>query len=146
MGDDRLANVMRGFVKALEEKDADKALSFLAPDVVQVTPNGTFKGTAEVRRYLRWMFDTNSELSVEDAGVGIVTMGNKAAFEHTIRGVIQGRRWELPMVCTYQFAEDKVMRIVTAYDRLALAKQVAKGWMAQRAINSVVSASEQGLH
>lgn len=145
MGDDKMATAMRGYVKALAEKDVEKALSFLAPEAEQATPSGTFKGQADIRRYLRWLFETNSELSVAETGIGIVTMENKAAFEHTLRGVIRDRRWELPMVCTYRFAGDKIDRIVTVYDRLSLAKQVTKGWMAQRAINAVIGATEQGL-
>lgn len=137
--------VLRDFTHSLERRDLEKALSFFSPDAVYVSPSGEFRGTAEIRRYLGWMFETNSDLKIEASGIGILAAGNKAAFEHTIRGTFQGKKWELPMLCTYELGEGKIRRISTAYDRLAMAKQVAKGWMAQRAVAAILKGSEKGL-
>lgn len=140
-----IESIMRSFARALESRDLDKALPFFAPDATYITPNGRFTGTEEIRRYLRWMFENNSELAVEECGVGILASGNKAAFEHIVRGTLQGKKWELPMLCIYEFAGDKIKRVVTAYDRLSLAKQAAKGWLAQKAVNAVIKGGEKGL-
>ena len=43
MAEEKIADIMCDFVKAMEKGDIDKALSFLTEDVDWVTPNGTFK-------------------------------------------------------------------------------------------------------
>jgi ketosteroid isomerase-like protein len=145
MVEERLESIMRSFVRALESRDVDKALSFFTADASYLTPNGEFKGMAEIRRYLQWMLNTNSALSVQESGIGIASSGDKAAFEHIIRGTARGMRWEVPAVCTYQFSGDKIKRVVTIFDRLSLAKQVATGWMAKKGVNAVIKGAEKGL-
>jgi hypothetical protein len=142
---DGAGDTLRSFARALESRDVDKVAGFFLPDAVYETPSGTFKGTTEIRRYFRWMFETNSEVRITESGVGILTSGDKAAFEHTIRGTFQGMKWELPILCTYELKDGKVKRMLTVYDRLALAKQVGKGWMAQWAVGAVIRGSEKGL-
>jgi len=145
MAEGTVDNLLRSFAATLESRDLEKAIGFFAPDATYMTPNGRFKGTAEIRRYLRWMFETNSDLRVEESGIGILASGNKAAFEHTVRGTFQGAKWALDMLCSYEFSEGKIKRILTVYDRLAMAKQVAKGWLPQKAVGAVIKASEKGL-
>jgi len=145
MEEGRGDEVLRSFAQALASRDLEKALSFFSPDAVYLNPSGEFKGTAEIRRYLRWMFAANSELDIEESGIGILAAGNKAAFEHTVRGTMEGRKWELPMLCSYELSDGKIRRILTVFDRLAMAQQVGKGWMAQRAVHAVIKGSEKGL-
>ncbi len=142
---DGAGDTLRSFAKALESRDVEKAVGFFLPDGVYETPSGTFRGAAEIRRYFRWMFEANSEIRVTESGIGILAMGDKAAFEHVIRGTLGGQKWELPILCTYEFRDGKVKRMLTVYDRLSLAKQVGKGRMAQWAVGAVVKASEKGL-
>ena len=145
MAEGAIETLLRSFARTLESRDLEKALSFFSPDAVYVNPSGRFTGTAEIRRYLRWMFETNSELQIVECGVGILASGNKAVFEHTIRGTFQGKKWELPILCTYEASDGKIKRILTLYDRLSMARQVAKGWLSQRAVAAVIKASEKGL-
>jgi uncharacterized protein (TIGR02246 family) len=142
---DGTANMLRSFARALESRDLEKTVGFFSPDAVYVTPSGEFKGTAEIRRYFHWMFETNSELRITESGVGILAVGDKAAFDHVIRGTFRGTKWELPILCTYELKDGKVKRMLTVYDRLSMAKQVGKGWLAQWAVGAVVKASEEGL-
>ena len=142
---DGAGDILRSFAKTLESRDVEKAVGFFTPDAVYETPSGVFKGAAEIRRYFRWMFETNSELRITESGIGVLALGDKAAFEHVIRGTFKGQKWELPILCTYELSNGKVKRMLTVYDRLAMAKQVGKGWMAQKAVGAVVKASEKGL-
>jgi hypothetical protein len=142
---DGTGDTLRNFARALESRDLEKAVGFFSPDAVYVTPSGEFKGTAEIRRYFRWMFETNSELRITESGVGILAVGDKAAFDHVIRGTFRGTKWELPILCTYELKDGKVKRMLTVYDRLSMAKQVGKGCMARWAVGAVVKASEKGL-
>lgn len=143
--DNGAGDTLRSFAKALESRDVDKTVGFFAQDAVYETPNGTFKGAAEIRRYFQWMFTTNSELRVTESGVGILAVGDKAAFEHVLRGTFGGERWEIPILCTYELRDGKVSRMLTVFDRLSLAKQVGKGAMARRAVAAVIKAAEKGL-
>ena len=143
---DGAADTLRGFAKSLESRDVEKTVGFFAQDAVYETPNGTFRGSAEIRRYFQWMFETNSEIRVTESGVGILAVGDKAAFEHVLRGAFGGQRWELPMLCTYEMEDGKVRRMLTVYDRLSLAKQVGKGVVAWQAVGAVIKATEKGLH
>lgn len=137
--------VLRGFAQALESADLEKAVGYFSTDAVYVTPYGEFRGTTEVRRYLRWMFDTNSGLKIEPTGIGILAVGNRAVYEHNVSATFRGKKWKLPMLCTYELSEGRIRRLVTLFDRLALAKQVGAGWMAQRTVAAVIKASEKGL-
>lgn len=139
-------DVLRSFAKALEGRDVDKTVGHFTADAVYETPSGTFRGTEEIRRYFVWMFATNSEVRVTESGIGVFAMGDKAVFEHTIRGTFRGRKWELPILCTYELKDGKVKRMLTVYDRLSLAKQVGRGWIAQWAVGSIIRAAEKGLH
>lgn len=141
-----VGDILRSFAKALESRDAAKAASHFTADATYETPSGTFKGTEEIKRYFTWMLTTNSEIRVRESGIGIFAMGDKAAFEHVIRGAFRGEKWELPILCTYEFRDGKVKRMLTVYDRLSLAKQVGRGWIAQWAVGAVIKASEKGLH
>ena len=136
---------VRSFAGALEKRDLEEAVGFFSTDAVCLNPHGEFRGTTEIRRYLKWMFDSNSDLKIEPAGIRILAAGNKAAFEHNVSGIYGGSKWKLPMICSYELSEGKIRRLVTLYDRLAMAKQVGKGWMAQKAVSAVIKGSEKGL-
>jgi len=137
--------ILRNFVGTLERRDLEKAVGFFSNDAVYLNPHGEFRGATEIRRYLKWMFESNSDLKIEPVGIGILTAGNKAAFEHNVSGIYGGSKWKLPMICSYELSEGKIRRLVTLYDRLAMAKQVGKGWMAQKAVAAVIKGSEKGL-
>jgi limonene-1,2-epoxide hydrolase len=136
---------IRGFAAALETRDLERAAGFFSTDSVYQNPHGEFKGIAEIRRYLKWLFESNSDLKIEPVGIGVLVAGNKAAFEHHVSGVYGGAKWQLLMICSYELSQGKIRRVVTLYDRLAMAKQVGKGWMAQKAVSAVIKGSEKGL-
>lgn len=144
--DNGAGDTLRRFARALESRDVEKAVGVFSQDAVYETPNGTFRGAVEIRRYFQWMFTTNSEIRVTESGVGILAVGDKAAFEHVLHGTFGGQTWQMPILCTYELRDSKVVRMLTVYDRLSLARQVGKGMMAQRAVGAVIKAAEKGLH
>ena len=145
MSNEKIKSLMRDFIKALAERDVEKGLSFFAEDATYVTPHGTFKGKGELKRYLTWMAQSTPDLTVTDAGIGIMVHGNNAVYEHTISGTFEGMKWEVLAICVYEFSGDKIQNIRTVYDRLLLAKQAATGWLATKAVNSIIDAMEKGL-
>jgi ketosteroid isomerase-like protein len=54
MSEEKIVSVIRDFAEAHVKPDVEKMLSFLTDDVVRISPEGTFKGKEEVKRYLTW--------------------------------------------------------------------------------------------
>lgn len=146
MADEKIAGIMRDFVKTMESADVEKMLSFLTEDAVWVNPNGTFKGKEELRRYLTVQSQTIQDMKVAETGNGIIVEGAKAFFEHVIGGTVQGKRAEVLAMCAYEFSGDKIKEVRTTFDRLLMAQQAAPGWLAKKTINSIVNKMEAGLH
>jgi len=145
MADEKIVNIMRDCFKAMEKGDVEKELSFWAEDAVCVTPAGTFKGKQEVERYLRWVADYMKDLKITETGNGIIAQGDKALIEHNIAGTIQGMRVEVLAMCAWEFNNGKIQRMSTVMDRLSMAKQAAKGWLAKWLMNFIVKQTEKGL-
>ena len=136
--------IMHGFIKALGERDIEKALSFCAEYTSWVTPEGTFNGREELRRYLTWSSRITS--SIRATGIEAIVQGNRGAYEHVLEGTSEGIKWKVLALCVYEFENDKIRSLRTVYDRLSVAKQVAKGGMAGVAVNTIIKRMEKGLH
>ncbi len=144
MAGEKIATIMRDFVKTLETGDVEKGLSFLTEDAVWVNPDGTFRGKDELRRYLTNMAQTMQDVKVTETGNGIMVQGNKAFFEHVISGTVQGQRFKGLAICAYEFKGDKLQEVRTAYDRLLMAQQAATG-LGKWLVNLIVKQAEKGL-
>jgi limonene-1,2-epoxide hydrolase len=146
MKDEQIAKAMRGFVKAWVEHDVDKAVSFCNEDVTWVTPNGTFRGKAGIRKYIEWSNARVADQKVVETGIKVIAQGNTGIYEHVIGGIVDEKEWETLALCVYEFKDDKIDNMRTVYDRLDIAKQLAKGFFAKSTVNGVVSRMERGLH
>jgi hypothetical protein len=49
-------------------------------------------------------------------------------------------------LCIYEFADGKIRRLRTVYDRLGMMQQGAKGWLEETVIHPLVKRVEKGLH
>ena len=92
MNDEKIAGIMRDLIKSLETGDVEKTLSFFAEDGVWVNPNGTFKGKAELRRYMTSSAQSMQDVKLTETGNKIIVQGNKAFYEHVIAATIKGKR------------------------------------------------------
>ena len=146
MTEEKIASIMRDLIKSLETGDVDKTLSFFTEDGVWINPNGTFKGKEELRRYLTNSAQLMRDVKVTETGNKIIVQENKAFYEHVIAATIEGKRAEGLAMCAYEFTNDKIQEVRTVYDRLLMAKQAAKGWLAKTLVNSIVKQAEKGLH
>jgi ketosteroid isomerase-like protein len=145
MAEDK-TKIIGDFLKAFQDKELDKALSFVTEDATWVAPHGTFKGKDELKHYMAWSNQTTPDMKVTYCGINILAQGDKAACEHILSGTIEGKKWEVPALCSYEFSGNKIKHITTVFDRLVLAKQVATGFMAKRGVDAIISAMEKGLH
>ncbi|GAG16343.1 unnamed protein product, partial [marine sediment metagenome] len=83
---------------------------------------------------------------VIESGVKIIAEEDRAVYEHIFEGSYEGMKYQILALCICEFKGDKIQHIRTVYDRLSLAKQVAKGKMAKMAVNSIINQMEKGLH
>lgn len=142
---EHMKTVIRSFLKSITEGDVAKSLSFLNQDVVWVAPQGTFKGTVEVEKYLTWMKQKVKDSVVTEIGIGIMVQGNHAVIEHSLEGKTNNKVWKIPAMCIYEFKDEKIQNMTSFYDTLAQAKQVASGFIQKMVVNSVAKASIKGL-
>ncbi|MFB0503014.1 MAG: nuclear transport factor 2 family protein [Candidatus Bathyarchaeia archaeon] len=147
MSEEKLGSIIRGFAEAFAEGDVEKTLSFLTEDAVWVTPEGTFKGKEEIRRFVTWAAQTSPHKKFSDAGIGIMVSGNRAVHEHIFEAVTsQGMRFETPAICVYEFSDEKIQHHRALLDRLSVCEQVANGWIEKQVFRSIVNSWEKGLH
>ena len=148
MSEEEIVSVIRDFAEASMKRDVEKMLSFLTDDVVRISPEGTFKGKEEVKRYLTWDAQTTPDINLRDAGVGIMVKGNKGVYEWVYEGsTSDGRKWrEIAGITVYEFSGEKIQQYREIYDRLSMAKQVAKGWFERMIVGTIVNRWEKGLH
>jgi len=145
MSEEKIAGIMRDFVKVFSDGDVEKGLSHLTDDATWSSPMGTAKGKAEIRRVFEGMIRSTPEMKVTECGLGVIARGDKAFFEHELSGTFQGKKWEILAMCAYEFSGDKIKNVRSVYDRLSMAKQAATGWFATKAVNSIINNMEKGM-
>jgi ketosteroid isomerase-like protein len=145
MTDQQIKDAIRGFLKSSTAGDVKSALSFFADDAVWVSPQGTFKGTAQIEKLMTWINKMNKDNKVTETGIGIITQGDTGVIEHNLSGIYNGMKWESPTVCIYEFKNGKIAKIRAFYDALSQAQQASKGMFAKWAVNAVVNGSRKGL-
>jgi ketosteroid isomerase-like protein len=146
MSEEQIISNMRKFRDAVESRDVEKTLAFFTDDAEWQTPEGTFKGKEQLKRYISWNMKMSPEFKMVDSGINIVVKGNIGIYEHIISGTVEGSKWATPALCIYELADDKIKGIRTVYDRLAIAKQVSKGTIAKMSVNGIIKNMEKGLH
>lgn len=145
MSKEELISMMRKFKDAFNKKDLEKSLSFFAEDADWVNPNGVFKGKEEIKNYFKWAFEINPDQKIIESGVKIIAEEDKAVYEHILEGSVEGMKYQILALCIYESKGEKFQHIRTAYDRLSMAKQLAKGPIAKTAVNSILKRMEKGL-
>ena len=145
MSKEELISMMRKFKDAFNKKDLEKTLSFFAEDADWVNPNSEFKGKEEIKNYFKWAFEINPDQKIIESGVKIIAEEDKAVYEHILEGSVEGMKYQILALCIYESKGDKFQHIRTIYDRLSMAKQLAKGPVAKTAVNSILNRMEKGL-
>jgi ketosteroid isomerase-like protein len=141
-----LENTVREYLAAFETRDMERILSFFAEDATWITPAGTFRGKAALRRYLAAEAQMVPSVKITETGIGLVVQGNQAAIEHEIEGPVQGKTCTWLALCAYEFEDGKIQRLSTVYDRLSILQDAADGWVQEKVVNMMVKQAEKGLH
>lgn len=111
MPEEKIAGIMREFVKAMAAGEVDKTLSYFTDDAVDIGPDGTYKGKTEIKRSLEAMARNFKDMKVTETGNGIITQGDKAFFEHVLSGTYQGQKFEFLAMCAYEFSGEKIKNV-----------------------------------
>ncbi len=139
------AELMRDFVSSIESNDFDKASALCTDDLTWETSMGTFEGKEGLKRYFDWIADTVEDYKVTETGAGIIEQGDKALFEHEMSGVMQGEKVSFLAMCVYEFSGEKISKLRTVFDRLAIAEQASSQWLPKKIVNTVVNQLQKGL-
>lgn len=146
MSEVKIEDRVREVLAALNSHDAERVLSLLAEDAVWSNPNGVFKGKAELKRYIDWLYSGVTDFTITESGVGILTKGNTAVVEHDISGMVDGELIGFLSFCAYEFDENnQVKALRTIFDRLGQAEQGSDSWLSRTIVHQVVKKIQEGL-
>jgi len=145
MTEEKRKKIVREFLAEYEQRNMEKALSYLTEDATWVTPVAKYEGKDKVQRYLAWEFETVPSLTITETGAGLMVQGSQALIEHTLAGTVRGEPCQWLAVCAYEFENGKIQEVRTVYDRLTLVQQSATGWLESKIVDLVASQTESGL-
>jgi ketosteroid isomerase-like protein len=140
----QIKEMIRGIFKSMASGDNQHMLSFITEDTLWIVPQGTFKGIAQIDKYLTWVYSNNKDYKITENGIGIIVQGDTAVTEHDISGIYDGLPWSVQAVCIWQFKDGKIEALRTFYDVLSQVQQLAKG-VNKVAVNGIISTSRKGL-
>jgi len=145
MPEEKIAGIMREFVKAMAAGDVEKTIAYFTDDAVVTNPYGTYKGKDAIKGHMAAMFRNLKDMKFVETGNGIIVQGDKAFFEHVLSGLYQGQKFEMLAICAYEFSGDKIKNVRSVYDRLLTAQQTAKGWPAKPLVNMIVRRADKAM-
>jgi hypothetical protein len=97
------------------------------------------------KKYFKWVFEINPDQKIIESGVKIIAEEDKAVYEHILEGSFEGVKYQILALCIYESKGSKFQHLRSAYDRLSIAKQLAKGPIAKTAVNTIINRMEKGL-
>jgi uncharacterized protein (TIGR02246 family) len=145
MPEEKIAGIMREFVKAMAAGEVEKTLAYFTDDAVSTNPYGTYKGKEAIKSNLTAMSRNMKDMKITETGNGVIVQGDKAFFEHVISGTYQGQKFEFLAMCAYEFSGEKIKNVRQVGDRLLVAQQVAKGWPAKPLVHMIVRQSDKAM-
>lgn len=146
MSAETLSNIVADFVNSIAANDIDRTLSLCTDQTTWIVPEGTLSGKNEIKQYIIRLNDLNQNIEIKDTGIGLIIRGNECVHEYIFKGTTsEGMPWTVLALSIYEFNGNKIKRIITVFDRLALVRQTAKGRLVQMAVNSVVNHAERGM-
>lgn len=145
MSEEQIVSTLRRFNEALSERDMERVLTFFKEDAIWNTPDGIFKGLHELKGYLTRTVKETTDLEIEDAGIGMVMLGDKVVYEQLQKGITKGLHWEAPVISVYELRDGKIQCIRTVYDRLSAGRPPSKGWFSAVLENVVAGQVRGGL-
>jgi predicted ester cyclase len=132
------AMMQRIWEELLNGGKTEKMNEFMATEYVYHGPGGhEIKGIEEMKRFSAWVHTSfpNMHFTVHD----LIAEGDKVVSSWTMKGTHKSnKQMEQQGVIISRFASGKVVEDWEIFDRLAIASQLAPGWIAKAMVNSIV--------
>ena len=116
----------------------EKMNEFMATEYAYHGPGGhEIKGIEAMKRFIAWVHTSfpNMHFTVHD----LIAEGDKVVSSWTMKGTHKSnKQMEQQGVIISRFASGKVVEDWEIFDRLAIASQLAPGWIAKAMVNSIV--------
>jgi ketosteroid isomerase-like protein len=116
----------------------EKMNEFMDTEYVYHGPGGhEIKGIEEMKKFITWVHTSfsNIHFTVHD----LIAEGDKVVSFWTMKGTHKSnKQMEQQGVIISRFASGKVVEDWEIFDRLAIASQLAPGWIAKAMVNSIV--------
>ena len=134
---------VRGVHEAIMKNDVEKLASFFEDDASVTDPVGTMKGREGVRRWMKWISGKFPKVALRETR--LIVEGNVAAHEYALEGTTPDKMTvSSPGVAVYEFKDGKIQHVRNFYDQLGIAKQLAKGVLAKKAVKSIEDQFKKG--
>lgn len=150
---EKLRALVERFREAYLARDVDAMVALFANDAELHAAPGVFRGTEEIRAFLRWDAELSSAVTLDDVGIGVgVVDGSTVVWERVIHLSFEGVPYHEDAATILEFADSGLIRRYRSYyDKLAVVEQVASGlpgvggWFTSQVVKVVVAAGSRGL-
>jgi ketosteroid isomerase-like protein len=88
--------------------------------ICYVSPEGTFKGRQELKRYFTCLLGQYSEMKLNETGLYVD--GDVVAHEYVVEATTKAGEGSAPCMAILEIKDGKVQRIRNYYDRLGVAR------------------------
>ena len=116
----------------------EKMNELIAIDYVYHGPGGLeLKGLEGLKRFITWLHTSfpNIHFTLND----LIAEGDRVVTFWTMKGTHKSNKQaELQGIIISRFVNGKVVESWEVFDRLAIASQLARGWIAKAMVNSIV--------
>ena len=143
MSVEEMKSTIRGVHEAIMKDDVEKLASFLTDDTTVTDPVGTLKGREGAKRWMKWISGNFPKVVLKETG--LIVEGNLAAHEYTMEGTTTEKvTVSFPAVVMYEFKDGKILNVKNFYDQISIAKRLAKGVLAKKAVKSIEDQFKKG--
>lgn len=143
--EEQIINIIRVFLQATASGDTGRALSFIAEDVEIAFWERTFKGKAEVIKFLTWIPVNSQDRRITETVIGIISQGDIGIIEHIFSGAAKSRKIAMPAGGILEVENHKIQSVRGFNNRLILSRKAASSLFARLMINSMIKAVEKGI-
>lgn len=137
---------------AYQKRDLDQLVALFAESGEFTAAPGTFRGKAEVRRFLAWDAGLSPRTTVRDRGIGVVVAGHTVFWERVISLSYKDVPYEEYSLAIVEFDDAGLITAFRSYyDKLAVLDQITSGlpgpygWIMRKVVGYLLAAGSKGL-
>ena len=138
--------------EAYQNRDVDRLMSLFSEGAELTAAPGTFRGTAEIRRFFEWDAGLSPTVTVRDVGVGVLVAGQAVVWERILSLSYDNIPYTECAATLLEFDEQGLIcRYRSYYDKLAVLDQITSGmtgvsaWFLKKMIRYLVAEGSKGL-